>query len=612
MKTGAVGLILLAILTVCLSGWIVSPTPVATDGIADFKNWDFDRRGTVSLEGDWGFYWNVSTPENRLGLKPTNLEVPSTWDGTGSFPPTGYGLYHLQLKGLEVGESYGIKIPIVSNAYQFWIDDRLMVTNGQPGHSKGTTIPSYKPREVIFDAHHESINLFFSVSNYHYRSGGIWISPEFGTSEQITALSKKSISLEALITGSLFLSGLYHVVLYLYRKKEILLLLFGLTCLVIFGRTLVIGEQLMTILFPNFPWALSVKLEYLSFYTVVPLFTWFLHKLYHHEISKLFCYIISAISVLFGLLVVFTPAIIYTESIFYYQGLTILTIIYVIGALLRAAYNGREGAKVVLICASFYALTVINDILFINGNIDSMNLSSLGLFVFIFSQSYIIAKSSSFAFQQVEQYSNQLTELNQNLETKIYERTASLEKSRQELQRVNEVLKELSYHDQLTGLPNRRYFDDVYETEWDKAVDEQTMLSILYLDIDYFKLYNDAYGHQQGDITLQNVALCLQRTLKAYNGMVARIGGEEFIALVRNQSESQMNVIAEECRAAVKKLEIPHLDSSISPYVTISIGVATMLPDSTASKRKLIRMADEALYFAKEEGRNLVIQSSYG
>jgi diguanylate cyclase (GGDEF)-like protein len=612
MKTGAVLFILLAILTVCLSGWIIYPTPVVIDGKADINGWDLNRRGTVSLEGEWNFYWNVDTPKKRHGLKPAKLEIPATWDEEGSFPSTGYGLYHMQLTGLEMGKSYSIKIPIVSNAYHFWIDDRLMVTNGDPGQSKETTTPFYKPREVIFDAKRDTVDLFFSVSNFHYRSGGIWISPEFGTAEQIAALSKKRISLEALITGSLLLSGLYHVVLYIYRKKEKLLLLFGLTCLVIFVRTLVIGEHLITILFPNFPWALSVRLEFLSFYTVVPLFTWFLHKLYYQEISKTFCYIISLISGAFGLLVLFTTAIVFTESIFYYQTLTIITIIYVIGALLYAASRGREGAKVVLVCATFYALTVINDILYINGKIDSTNLSSLGLFVFIFSQSYIIAKSSSHAFQQVETYSKQLTELNQNLEVKIYERTASLEKSRQELQRVNEVLKELSYHDPLTGLPNRRYFDDRYEQEWERAIEAQSWLSLLYLDIDYFKRYNDAYGHQQGDITLQEVAACLQRTLLPYEGIVARIGGEEFIALVMNQSESQMNQIAEECRNAVKGLEIPHRDSSISPFVTISIGVATMVPNHTASKRKLIRMADEALYFAKEEGRNLVIQSSYG
>lgn len=600
----------LILLTLCLTGWIFQPTPVVKEGTVSLKDWNDEKDGTVSLEGEWNFYWETDGPDKLPARAKSIIKVPAGWDAKGQYPSTGYGLYHIQLKGLEFGKNYGLKIPIMSNSYRLWMDDKLIITNGTPGKTKETTIPYYKPQEVFFDAHSDTVNIYMTISNFHYRTGGMWNSINFGTAEQITGQTKRNLAFEAIIIGSLILSGLYHIVLFLYRKKEKILLMFGATCLVIAVRTVVIGEQVITILFQKIPWELIVKIEYLTFYTVVPLFLWFMYKLYKQEVSKLYCKILTMISLLFSLLVIFTPATIFTKSLFLFQALTIVTIVYIIFALVIAAVRKREGATVVLSCAFIYALTVINDILYINGKIDSINLSSLGQFIFIFSQCYIIAKSLSNAFQKVEDYSNQLAELNLTLEEKIYDRTKSLEDSKLELQRVNEVLKELSYLDQLTNLPNRRYFDDLYEHEWENALTNQTLISILYLDIDHFKFYNDAYGHEQGDTTLKQVAACLQQTIQKYGGTVARIGGEEFIAILTYKNADQTNLIAEECRVDVKSLQIPHEKSSTSPFVTISIGVATTVPVPGFSKRKLIRTADEALYFAKEDGRNQVVLSS--
>lgn len=601
----------LIVITLCLGGWANQSSPSAKEGILTLENWDFTKNGTVSLEGEWEFYWEENVPEELIPTaKASYLKAGSTWDSNNQYPSIGYGLYHLQINGLKRGQNYGLKIPNMSTSYQLWLNDQLLISNGNPGSTKETTIPFYKPQQVYFEAKDTTLHLYMAISNFHYRSGGMWDQLILGTPEQITSLTKKHLAFEAILLGSLVLSGLYHFVLYSYRRKEKILLQFGAICLVISARILVIGEQVLLEFFPRTPWEIVVKIEYLAFYIVVPLFAWFLAGLYPRELNKRFSKLLSLISLLFSLLVIFTPAIIFTESLFFYQIVTIISVIFIIASLILATIRNREGTKVVLACATFYALTVINDILHNNRLIETTNLSSLGLFVFIFSQSYILAKSSSSAFQKAEQYSTQLTELNQTLEEKIYERTQSLEQSKLELQNMNDMLREMSYHDPLTGLPNRRYFDSLYEEEWDMAIKNNAMISILYLDIDHFKAYNDAYGHEQGDITLQKVAACLKTTLSQYNGTAARIGGEEFIALLTNQNQSQTNLIAEQCRCAVKNLEIKHKDSPSSSLVTISIGAATILPTSSDSKRKLIRTADEALYFAKEEGRNQVVHSN--
>jgi diguanylate cyclase (GGDEF)-like protein len=603
-------LFLLIIITLCLGGWTNQSSPTAKKGIISLKNWDFSSNGTVPLEGEWAFYWERMEPkELKLPIKPSYLEADSTWDVNNKYPSVGYGLYHLKINGLTPGQNYGIKIPNMSASYKLWLNDQLLISNGKPGTTKETTTPFYKPQQVYFEAKDSTIHLYMTISNFHYRSGGMWDQLILGTPEQITSLTKKNLAFEAILLGSLILSGLYHFVLYIYRHKEKILLQFGAICLVIGARISVIGEQILLEFFPETPWEWIVKIEFLTFYIVVPLFSWFLTGLYPRELTKKFSQLLSFISLFFSLVVIFTPAIIYTHSLFFYQIVTIISVIFIIASLILATIRNRESTKVVLACAAFYALTVINDILHNNRMIETTNLSSLGLFVFIFSQSYILAKSSSNAFQKVEQYSTELTELNRTLEEKIYERTKSLEQSKLELQYMNEMLREMSYHDPLTGLPNRRYFDRLYEEEWDKAIKNNTMISILYLDIDHFKAYNDAYGHEQGDLTLQRVASCLKTTLSSFNGTAARIGGEEFIALLTNQNQSQTTLIAEECRLAVKGLEISHRDSASSTFVTISIGAATILPTISDSKRKLIRTADEALYYAKEEGRNQVVHA---
>jgi diguanylate cyclase (GGDEF)-like protein len=599
------------IFTLLLGGWAKPSAPFAKKGILSLENWDIAENGTIPLDGEWELFWEENTPDD---LTPTTkaayLKADTNWDTNNQYPAKGYGLYHLQINGLKPTQNYGLKIPVIGTSYKVWLDDRILISNGKPGTTKDSTVPLFKPQQVYFEAKNTTIHLYIAISNFHYRSGGMWDELILGTPEQITTLTKKNLAFESILLGSLILSGLYHFVLYIYRRKETILLQFGIICLVIGARISVIGEQILSQFFPRIPWEILIKMEYLAFYIVLPLFAWFLSGLYPRELSKKFTKVLSVISLLFSLLVIFTPAIIYTESLFFYQMVTIISVFYIITSLLMAAIRKREGAKVVLTCGAFYALTVINDILHNNRMIETTNLSSLGLFVFIFSQSYILAKSSSNAFQKVEQYSTELTELNRTLEEKIYERTKSLEQSKLELQYMNEMLREMSYHDPLTGLPNRRYFDRVYEEEWDKAIKNNTMISILYLDIDHFKAYNDAYGHEQGDITLQRVASCLKTTLSSFNGIAARIGGEEFIALLTNHNQSQTNYIAEQCRCAVQNLEISHRDSISSPFVTISIGAATILPTSTDNKRKLIRIADEALYHAKEEGRNKVFHSS--
>jgi diguanylate cyclase (GGDEF)-like protein len=184
------------------------------------------------------------------------------------------------------------------------------------------------------------------------------------------------------------------------------------------------------------------------------------------------------------------------------------------------------------------------------------------------------------------------------------EREKELLEATRQLAEANWMLQRLSSLDGLTGVANRRRFDEVLEQEWRRALRNKTPLSLIFIDIDFFKVYNDTYGHLMGDECLKQIAKTLSGILNRPGDLVARYGGEEFVVLLPETDTSGAITIAETLRTKVEEMKIPHLKSECSNYVTISLGVATAIPSHDSSASWLIDKADKALYQAKQEGRN--------
>lgn len=174
------------------------------------------------------------------------------------------------------------------------------------------------------------------------------------------------------------------------------------------------------------------------------------------------------------------------------------------------------------------------------------------------------------------------------------------------LKAQTDLLRSLVFIDGLTGIANRRRFDEVLQIEWRRCRRSSTPLTLLMIDIDHFKRYNDHYGHQIGDACLQKVAGTLKAGLKRGHDLVARYGGEEFACLMSECDHPAGQNKAEELRAAVAALGIPHADAPTANHVTLSIGIAVMHPNGENGPKALIAAADAALYEAKRNGRNRV------
>ena len=224
------------------------------------------------------------------------------------------------------------------------------------------------------------------------------------------------------------------------------------------------------------------------------------------------------------------------------------------------------------------------------------------------------------------QTARELETLNQQLEQRIADRTANLQAALEQLQAeimqrktleenlriANRQLEELSQTDALTHIANRRRFDRGLQQQWQLGQREKQPLSLIMFDVDYFKLYNDCYGHQMGDDCLFKLAQASQQAVCRPTDLVARYGGEEFAIVLPNTNQEGAITIAKRLQSKIGALAIPHQRSIVSNFVTISIGIASLIPSSERSPTEsekllpetLVAQADQALYTAKQQGRN--------
>jgi len=183
----------------------------------------------------------------------------------------------------------------------------------------------------------------------------------------------------------------------------------------------------------------------------------------------------------------------------------------------------------------------------------------------------------------------------------------ALQESQRQLNKANRALEKLSSLDGLTGIANRRQLNTVFEKEWLRAMRNGTNISLIMLDLDYFKLYNDTYGHQAGDSCLKVIANILKESEKRPADLAARYGGEEFSLVLPETGERGVKEIAYSILESVRKVTIPHKTSKVSDYLSVSMGTATMVPGRNTTPDTIIEIADQALYRAKNEGRDRVV-----
>jgi diguanylate cyclase (GGDEF)-like protein len=226
----------------------------------------------------------------------------------------------------------------------------------------------------------------------------------------------------------------------------------------------------------------------------------------------------------------------------------------------------------------------------------------------------VLSNSFNHMSEEIERSRSQLEEYSRSLEQKVSDRTQELQAEIQNRQAAEEALKEanaalhrMAYIDALTQIPNRRRFDEVLQQSWRQGFRDRQPISAILCDVDFFKRYNDCYGHQEGDRCLQLVASAISLVVRRPNDLAARYGGEEFVVILPQTPIEGAMEVAQMIQANVRALQIPHAKSDIGDYVTLSLGVSCLVPEDVMKPEILLSQADEALYLAKEKGRDRII-----
>lgn len=627
--------LLLIILLIILSIWggcsaqLPDSNPKAEKGIMDLTQLQFENE-VVQLNGKWEFYWNQLLDPGKMdtGVITGYMDIPSSWNkyitNEERYSGDGYATYRLTFI-TEENERLALKIPRLRTAYKLWINGELTASAGTVGKTRDAMIPQFLPQVAFFESQQGKNEIVVQVSNFHHRSGGILESIKLGSEKQILGLRYKSIANELLLFGSLVFIGAYHLALFFFRKKNRSPLYFGLFCILVSIRTLLVGECFFIYLFPKFNLEIAHKIQTLTFYLGVPLILMFFMSIFPAYFHKRIIRLAQIVGAAFGILVLLTPARIFTVANPLYQIWTITMIIYVLAVLIKISIRKEKGSWLIAIGALVLLLTSLNDIIFLsiwmNDNGPSFlkalfragNLSSVGQFIFAFTNSLLLAKKFSYSLEQEEVMTAKLTEINTNLDELVLQRTKALAESTEEielqkleLEKVNRQLQKLSLKDPLTKLWNRRKYDETINLEWNRCLRHQRPIALVLLDIDYFKEYNDYYGHLAGDQCLTKIGQTIKNLLSRSTDMAARYGGEEFIVILPETEKEEAVKIANMLRQKIEALHILHEQSPVSNYVAVSIGVTFTIPNINSSYEDLFKVVDKALYQAKADGRNQV------
>ncbi|HSV98331.1 MAG TPA: diguanylate cyclase [Spirochaetota bacterium] len=580
----------LALLSACGDRARGAVVPEAVKGLMDLGAWNFERDGVVRLDGEWEFHWQSAPGNSHAPNSPVKqyVRMPGSWnkilvDGKTA-GGTGYAAYRLRLI-LPPGERrLAFSFPDLDTAYILMIDGERICSGGTFGTCADASKPEWVPRVCDYASRGGGAEVALFISNFHHLRGGPANSIVFGLEEDIRVIREKSIAFEMFLFGSILIISLYHFGLYLLRRKDPSPLFFSLFGMCIGVRGLASGQYYLTHIWSSIPWEILVKVSYASIYCGPAFFTMFLRSLFPDEFDRRIVRAYQVSAILLTAVVVFTPALVFTHALRAFQALIVAGCVYALYVLIKAASRGREGAVIFVAGFIFLFAAIVNDLLHNNQVIQTAYLTSFGLFFFMFSQTMLLSIRFSRAFREVE----------------------TLLEEKGDLEDANLMLESLSFLDDLTAIPNRRRFSEFVNREWRRSARNRTTLALIMIDIDFFKLFNDNYGHRAGDEVLQKVAMALPEALKRPGDFVARYGGEEFVVVLPDTDIEGALVIAEAMRREIEELGIPHGYSAVSDRLTVSLGVAGMPAERDSSPRLLIEAADAALYRAKQAGRNRV------
>ncbi|MET3287598.1 UNVERIFIED_CONTAM: hypothetical protein ABID98_000168 [Brevibacillus sp. OAP136] len=325
-----------------------------TAGVIDATGFDFSQNEMVSLDGEWEFFWNrlLAPIDFRQSVvpPPTYERVPSQWNAyqSGRHPLSnqGYATYRvrIQIKDSDRNRQLALYMPSVATSYILWINGKELARNGVVAMQANDMKPMNYPKVVTFQSEKSTVELVIQVANFVQRKGGLWQSIKLGSAESVLYQRDKHVAYEMVITGSLFIMAIYHFMIFLLQRREWAAFYFGVLCLMIGMRNLLLGETLAIRFFPGLTWDLAVRGEYISVMISLICLILFVHAQYPRETNRHVR--IVAIWMCAGVLVatLLTKPLLFTQLHIFIQLLTVGSLCMIFCAYVLAAIRKRSGS----------------------------------------------------------------------------------------------------------------------------------------------------------------------------------------------------------------------------------------------------------------------------
>ena len=495
-------------------------SPKVIDGVIDLRKWNFNEDGIVKLDGNWEFYESqlLDNSDFKKLDKPKMtgyIQVPKKWSDTQlnlkNSDGMGYGTYRLRVL-IQPKVKISLKYKTIGSSFNLYFNDKNLLHIGKVGETKDKYLPDWIPGVLEIEDIETENDLIIQVSNFSVRGGGIWDSLIIGGTSKIVLRREIALSRDTFFCGSLLMIGLYHIANYYFRRKDKSNILFGIFCLLMSLRSILIEEIIIRKLFPEIPWIVIANLEYFTFFFAVPIFVSYIRSCFPDEFNlKIYKYIILSSSIICFSWII-APIHIYTILLRPLQIITIFSSFYVFSTALRALKNNRDGAYIFSVVTFISILFVINDVLHNFKIINTGYYSTIAWFFFIFTQAYLLSKRASSAMSRVE-------DLTENLERQVKSRTRELSLERDnlinanmEIEKLSESRKRLSMigemasgivHDIKNPISTIKTFTDLVKNDDITEIEKKEYLSYIAREIDRLSdLAYDILDFSKGNIQI--------------------------------------------------------------------------------------------------------------
>ena len=377
-------------------------------GVLDLRSWNPDST-TVEIVGECAFYWNqlIRPGAFENHQKYIYTSFPHLWNKIASseneYSSNGYATYRISLIMPQTKEILAIQLHDFYTAYEFYLNGELIAQNGKVGTSKEESSPQWLPLTVPFRLHQDTNEIVILISNFEHSKGGLIIPPVIGKAQTLNNEREKLIAVDLLLTGALLMGGLFFMGLFIFGRHNKAVLYFSLFCLVYSYRIIGTGEYFLHTMFPDLPWQMTVRLEYITLFLSPFFFILFVQSVYPQETNRWAANFLKGISLLLSFITVFFSSSLFTYLILPFFGVLFLYIIYGSWVFIWAAFRDREGSMYavfsILILFTVFVLQILNYLGYLP---NYPYIYFVGYILFFFLQSLILSYRFAYYFKQAK------------------------------------------------------------------------------------------------------------------------------------------------------------------------------------------------------------------